>query len=361
MDNSVIKTEEKALNYEDLFPEEKEKVEELKNSIVVENSNNIIGYASVVQGKMAEFSDSMMKSMKTKSAGEVGDVLSTLVSEINEFDKVDTGMFSFITRFFRGAKGMAKKMIAKYSTVETNVNRIIGQLELSKVQLTKDIAMFDNMFNENEKFFRDISLYIIAGNKKLEELKNIELPKLKEKAKETGLATDIQMVSDLEGSITSLEKKIHDLSLTRMVSIQMAPQIRMLQVNDTELIDKIQSTLVNTIPLWKSQVLLALGINNSRMAYNAQNKVTETTNNLLKKNGELLKQGSLEIAKASERSIIDVEVLKQNNQNILSTIEEVINIHKDGALKRAEAEKELALAEAQLKEGMLKMKSGATE
>lgn len=355
MSTEIIELKEKeSLDYELLLPEEKMKVDELKNSISVLDSNDIIQYASEVQGKMADFSNQMMSNMKTKSAGEVGDVLSTLVAEINEFEPNDTGRFAFITRFFRSAKSTVKKMVAKYSTVETNIDRIVGQLELGKVQLTKDIVMFDDMFNENVKFFKDISLYIIAANQKIDELRKVELPKLQKKADESKLATDIQAVNDLSAAINKLEKKVHDLSLSRMVSIQMAPQIRMLQSNDVELVDKIQSTIVNTIPLWKSQVLLALGVNNAKMAYNAQNKVTEATNNLLRKNGELLKTGSLEIAKASERAIIDLEVLKQNNQNIISTIEEVIKIHRDGAVKRAEAENELVNIENTLKEELSK-------
>jgi len=348
--------EENSLNYEMLLPEEKQKVDELKNSISVLDSNDILQYASNIQGKMADFSDEIMKNMKTKSAGEVGDVLSTLVSEINEFGKNDNSGFNFITKFFRSAKMTAKKLIARYSTVETNIDRITGQLELNKVQLTKDIATFDNMYEENLKFFKELSLYIIAANQKIDELKEVELPKLKQKATETNEEIDIQAANDLANAINKLEKKVHDLGLTRMVSIQMAPQIRMLQSNDTELVEKIQSTIANTIPLWKSQVLLALGVNNSRMAYEAQNKITEATNDLLRKNSELLKQGSIEVAKASERSVIDLEVLKQNNENIISTIEEVLRIHQEGAVKRAEAEKELMLAENTLKEGLSKFR-----
>jgi len=331
-------------------------VDELKNSISILESNDILQYASNIQGKMADFSDEIMKNMKTKSAGEVGDVLSTLVSEINEFGKNDNSGFNFITKFFRSAKMTAKKLIARYSTVETNIDRITGQLELNKVQLTKDIATFDNMYEENLKFFKELSLYIIAANQKIDELKEVELPKLKQKATETNEEIDIQAANDLANAINKLEKKVHDLGLTRMVSIQMAPQIRMLQSNDTELVEKIQSTIANTIPLWKSQVLLALGVNNSRMAYEAQNKITEATNDLLRKNSELLKQGSIEVAKASERSVIDLEVLKQNNENIISTIEEVLRIHQEGAVKRAEAEKELMLAENTLKEGLSKFR-----
>jgi len=349
--------EKESLNYELLLPEEKQKVDELKNSITVTDSNQIIQYASEVQGKMAEFSGEMMQNMKTKNAGEVGDVLATLVAEINEFEPTDTGMFSFITKFFRSAKTTLKKMVAKYEVAEINIDKISGQLELSKVQLTKDVVMFDRMFDENVKFFKEISLYIVAANQKIEELKNIELPKLKKKADETKEEIDAQAVTDMSNAINKLEKKVHDLGLTRMVSIQMGPQIRMLQANDIELVDKIQSTIVNTIPLWKSQVLLALGVNNAKMAYNAQNKVTEATNNLLKKNGELLKTGSVAIAKASERSIVDLEVLKQNNQNIISTIEEVIKVHQDGAAKRAVAEKELVEVENTLKEELSKYRT----
>ena len=348
--------EENSLDYEKLLPEEKLKVDELKDSISVLDSNDIIQYASNIQGKMANFSDEMMKNMKTKSAGEVGDVLSTLVSEINEFGKSDNSGFSFITKFFRSAKMTAKKLVAKYSTVETNIDRIVGQLELNKVQLTKDVVTFDNMYEENLKFFKEISLYIIAANKKIEELKEIELPKLKQRAAETNEEIDVQAANDLANAINKLEKKVHDLGLTRMVSIQMAPQIRMLQSNDTELVEKIQSTIANTIPLWKSQVLLALGVNNSRMAYEAQNKITEATNDLLRKNSELLKQGSIEVAKSSERAVIDLEVLKQTNENIVSTIEEVLRIHQEGAVKRAEAEKELQMAENSLKEGLSKFR-----
>ena len=351
---------ENSLNYELLSDEERNKVDELIIKMDTSNTNAIIQYAANVQEKMASFSDSVVDSVRTKKAGEVGEVLASLVSEINDFDAVasknDGGILTKLESLFHRGKNQVEKIVAKYSTVESNVDKIANTLEKNKITMLKDIAVFENMFNENVKFFKEISLYIIAAEKKLEFLKNEELPKLKKTAEETQEEMDVQKANDLSDIITKLEKKVHDLKISRVISIQMAPQIRMLQSNESELVDKVQSAIVNTIPLWKSQLLLALGVANARTAYKVQDDLANATNELLQKNSELLKQGSIDIAKASERSIVDIETLRITNRNIVETIEEVIRIHNDGAKNREIAEQEILQVENELKDQLNKVR-----
>ena len=250
--------------------------------------------------------------------------------------------------FFRGTKKQLIKLIAKYNTIENNIDKIEKNLESHRIQMLKDIIIFDEMYEKNLEYFKDISLYIIAGDKKIEEL-NVQLKELREKATQTKEQLDAQKVTDMENMINRFEKKIHDLKMTRIISIQMAPQIRLLQNNESELVEKIQSSLTNTIPLWKNQIVLALGISNSKQALDAQHALSNATNELLQKNSELLKQGSIEIAQESERAIIDIQTLNKTNQNILETLDQVIKIHSDGKQKRLEAEKELIVIEEDLK------------
>lgn len=360
--NSDIKiTEEKienSLNYDSLSDEEKAAIEEFNKKIDVTDSTQVLQFGSKAQSKISQFSDSVLEGVKTKNIGEVGDVLSNLVGEIKSFDadiNLDTKSNVF-SKFFNNAKKQLNTLVAKYSKIETNVDRIEKQLENHKLQMLKDIAIFDTMYEKNLEYFKEISLYIIAGERKLEELRNVDLPKLRQVAQESGEQIDAQKVQDLENTINRFEKKIYDLKTTRVISIQMAPQIRLLQNNDAELVEKIQSSITNTIPLWKNQIVLALGINNAKQALGTQKAVTDLTNDMLKKNSEILKQGSIDIAKESERAIVDIETLQATNKNIIETLDKVIEIHENGRIKRQEAEAELQNIEKELKDKMLEIK-----
>ena len=260
-----------------------------------------------------------------------------------------------IMGIFHSAKKELEKLILKYDKVENNIAKIEKQLENHKLQMMKDIAIFDTMYQKNLEYFKELSLYIIAGQKKLEELQNVTLPELKKKAEESGEQTDVQAVNDLANMINRFEKKLYDLKTTRIISIQMAPQIRLIQNNDSELVEKIQSSLINTIPLWKNQIVIALGITNAKNALGAQKQVTEITNEMLKKNSELLKQGTVEIAEESEKAIVDVETLQKTNQDIIETLDKVLEIHEQGKAKRAEAEVELEKIEDELKNKLLEI------
>lgn len=351
-------TVEKSLNYELLTDEEKEAIDEFLAKVDIEDTTQILQYGMGAQKKISQFSDSVLESVKTKSAGEVGDLLSDLVIEIKDFDsKVPTEEAKGIFGIFNSAKKQLEKLIARYSKIEVNIEKIEKQLENHKLQMLKDIAIFDSMYEKNLEYFKEISLYIIAGEKKLEELKTVTLPELTKIAEESNDQTDVQKVNDLTNMINRFEKKIYDLKTTRIISIQMAPQIRMIQNNDSELVEKIQSSLINTIPLWKNQIVIALGITNARNALGAQKEVTDMTNDMLKKNSELLKQGTIEIAEQSERAVVDIETLQQTNKNIISTLDKVLEIQAAGREKRNEAEKELVNIEQELKEKLLEIES----
>ena len=349
---------EKSLNYDALTDAEKAAIDSFNEKIDVTDTTQILQYGASAQNKISKFSDSVLEDVKTKSTGEVGDLLSSLVAEIKEFDtdlptdKAKKGIFGI----FNNVKKEVEKLIAKYNKVENNISKIEKNLEAHKLQMLKDIAVFDTMYEKNLEYFKEISLYIIAGEKKLEELKTVTLPALKKAAEESGEQTDIQKVNDMANMINRFEKKIYDLKTTRIISIQMAPQIRLIQNNDSELVEKIQSSLINTIPLWKNQIVIALGITNAKNALGAQKAVTEMTNDMLKKNSELLKQGSIEIAEESEKAIVDVETLQKTNKDIIETLDKVLEIHENGRIKRAEAEKELINIEQELKEKMLEIK-----
>ena len=256
---------------------------------------------------------------------------------------------------FTNAKKQFDKIVAKYSKIEKNIDTIEGGLEKDKIQMLKDIAIFDTMYEKNLTYFKEISLYIIAGEKKLQELREVVLPELQKKAQESGEQIDAQKVNDMENTIHRFEKKLYDLKTTRIISIQMAPQIRLLQNNEAELVEKIQSSITNTIPLWKNQMVLALGITNAKHALKNQQAVTNVTNDMLKKNSEILKQGSIDIAKESERAIVDIETLKKTNADIIETLDSVIEIHKNGRIQRQEAEKELKEIEKELKAKMIEI------
>ena len=348
---------ENSLNYDSLTEEEKTAIEEFNKKIDVTDSTQVLQYGAKAQSKISQFSDSVLEGVKTRSTGEVGDLLANLVGEIKSFDSDITGdNKTFLGKLFNNAKKQVDTWIAKYSKIETNIDGIEKQLENHRLQMLKDIAIFDTMYEKNLEYFKEISLYIIAGEKKLEELRNVELPKLRAQAQESGEQLDAQKVQDLENTINRFEKKIYDLKTTRIISIQMAPQIRLLQNNEAELVEKIQGSITNTIPLWKNQIVLALGINNAKQALGAQKAVTNLTNDMLKKNSEILKQGSIEIAEESERAIVDIETLQKTNRDIIETLDKVIEIHEAGRVKRQEAEVELQNIEKELKDKMIEIK-----
>lgn len=335
-----------------LSPEEKKLVEDFSEKIDITNSQLVLQYGAAAQTKISGFSESTLDKVKTKDLGEIGDMVSSLVGELKEMDfdqEENKGFFGM----FKKTKSKAEVLKAKYSKVGTNVDRITRTLEGHQVTLLKDIAMLDQMYELNMANYKELTLYIIAGKKKLEKAKTEELPRLVEKAKQTGDQQDTQAANDYANMINRFEKKIHDLELTRVVAIQMAPQIRLVQNNDTLMAEKIQSVIVNTIPLWKSQMVLSLGIQHSKQAMEAQRSVTEMTNELLKKNADTLKMGTIETTKESERGIIDIETLKHTNQSLIDTLDEVVKIQNDGKQKRLEAEKELQRIEGELKQKLL--------
>ena len=355
-ENEANKKIEESLNYDLLTNEEKEAIDTFLSKIDVNDTTQVIQYGAKAQAKISKFSDSVLDGVKTKSTGEVGDLLANLVGQIKSFDSDIGSDKKGIAKLFHSAKRELDTLIAKYSKIETNIDGIEKQLENHKLQMLKDITIFDSMYEKNLEYFKELSLYIIAGDKKLEELKNVVLPELQEKARQSGEQLDAQKVQDMENTINRFEKKIYDLKTTRIISIQLAPQIRLLQNNDTELVEKIQSSITNTIPLWKNQIVLALGINNAKQALGAQKAVTDLTNDMLVKNSELLKQGSIEIAQESERAIVDIETLKKTNQDIIETLDRVIEIHEAGRAQRAEAEIELQNIEKELKDKMIELK-----
>lgn len=346
---------EKSLNYDELSESEKKAVDEFITKIDVMDQNLVLQYGAKAQNKISAFSDNILEDVKTKDIGDTGELLANLVGEIKSFNSSIGTSKKGIFKLFNSAKKEISTIIAKYNKIEKNVDTIENSLEKNKVTLLKDIALFDTMYDKNLEYFKEISLYIIAGERKLEELKNKTLPAAKAKFEETHEQLDAQKIQDLENQINRFEKKIYDLKTTRIISIQMAPQIRLLQNNDAELVEKIQSSITNTIPLWKNQMVLALGINNSKKALESQQAVSNLTNDMLKKNSETLKQGSIEIAEEAEKAIIDIETLKKTNQDLIETIDNVIKIHEEGHAKRMEAEAELENIEKELKNKLIEI------
>lgn len=345
---------EKSLNYDELSEAEKKAVDEFNAKIDVYDSTQILQYGAAAQNKISNFSDSILEDVKTKGAGETGELLADLVGQIKSFDS-SIGPKRGLGKLFYSVKREFNTILAKYNKIEKNVDTIEKGLDKSKIQLLKDISIFDEMYKKNLEFFKEISLYIIAGERKLEELRNEVLPELKKKAEETKDQIDIQKVQDMEAQINRFEKKIYDLKTTRIISIQMAPQIRMLQNNDAELVEKVQSSITNTIPLWKNQMVLALGITNAKRTLEQQRAVSNLTNDMLVKNSETLKQGSIDIAKESERAIVDIETLKKTNKDLIETLDTVLKIHEEGRVKRAQAEEELQNIEKELKDKILEI------
>ena len=348
---------EKTLDYSKLTKEEKTAIDEFVSKIDVNSTNEIITFGSPAQTKITQFSDEVLNNVKTKNLGEVGSLLADLTSEIKSFDaginaNIKPGLFNSLEKQIR-------KIVAKFSKVETNINAIERKLDSHKIQMMKDIEIFDQMYDKNLEYFKELSLYIIAGMQKVDELKTKVLPELENTAKESGEQTDVQKVNDMNNLINRFEKKLYDLKTTRIISIQMAPQIRLIQNNDAELVDKIQSSLTNTIPLWKNQMVIALGIANAKQALDAQKKVSDLTNEMLKKNSETLKQGSIEIAKESERAIVDLETIKKTNADLITTLDEIVRIHAEGRKQRTEAEEELNKIENEIKEKLINLKAEA--
>ena len=333
---------------------ERKMVNDFAQKIQLDNSNLVLQYGSGAQKKIADFSETALNNVRTKDMSEVGEMLTNVVVELKKFnvEEEEKGLFSFFKR--SGNKISTYK--AKYSSAEANVNRICSVLENHQIQLMKDIAMLDKMYEMNKVYFKELSMYILAGKKKLAEVESTELPAAQEKARQSGLPEDAQAANDLSAMCNRFEKKLHDLELTRTISIQMAPQIRLIQNNDTLMTEKIQSTLVNTIPLWKSQMVLALGVAHSQQAADAQKAVTDMTNELLRKNAETLKMSSIETAKQSGRGIVDIETLKMTNESLISTLDEVMRIQQEGRQKRQEAESELRRIEDDLKNKLLQMR-----
>ena len=334
---------------------EKQAVEAFSKKIDLRDSNLILQYGAAAQKNVASFSENALNSVRTKDLGEVGKSLSDLVVELKGFGEEEEkkGFFGF----FKKAGSKLEAMKAQYAKVETNVDKIARELEQHQVTLLKDVAMLDQMYELNLKYYKELTMYILAGKKKLEDVRASELPALKAKAEQSGAQEDAQAYNDLVQMCERFEKKLHDLELTRMISVQMGPQTRLLQNNDTLMVEKIQSSLVNTIPLWKSQMVLALGLEHSRQATAAQSAVTEVTNDLLKKNADMLKMGTVETAKEAERSIVDIETLQHTNQQLISTLDEVMNIQREGAQKRKAAEQELGRIEGELKQKLLELRS----
>lgn len=343
------------VNIEDkiqLSDEEMKVVENFVKQIDISNTTHVLQYGADAQKKMADFSDMALEKVRTKDLGTVGDTLSELIVELKGFSALEEENKG-IKGLFRKAANPVVKLKAKYDKAEVNVEKVVDVLEGHQVTLTKDIAVLDEMFAANNTNFKQLSMYIVAGKKKLEEAQNVTLPQLKAKAEASGEAADAQAANDFASMCNRFEKKLHDLDLTRTVSLQMAPQIRMVQNNDALMVEKIQTTLVNTIPLWKSQMVLALGLANNEAAVEAQKAVSDTTNELLKKNAEVLKKTTVDVARESERGIVDIETLKNTNRQLIETIDEVMKIQQEGREKRKAAEVELAKIELELKNKLL--------
>ena len=337
-----------------LTEEEKKMVDQFVDKIEITNSNSILQYGVGAQKKISDFSETALNNVKTKDLGEVGEMLSNVVHELKNFEESEEK--KGILGFFKKGKDKISQMKIKYDKVEDNINKMCNTLEKHQIQLLKDIAMLDKMYEINKVYFKELSMYILAGKKKLQKLEKEELPKLQEKARKSGLPQDAQEVNDFISLCNRFEKKIHDLELTKMISLQMAPQIRLIQNNDSLMSEKIQSTIVNTIPLWKSQIVLALGVAHSSNAARVQREVTDMTNELLRKNAEILKTSTIETAKESERGIVDIDTLRATNESLISTLDEILHIQTEGRQKRKEAELELRNIEDQLKNKLLEFK-----
>ena len=352
---SPVPAEEPAIPQPVLSPAEQKMVADFAAKIDIENTNQILQYGAGTQKKMADFSDTALANVRTQDLGEVGDLLVNVMGELKGLDQEEEkGIFGF----FKKQSNKLELMKSKYAKAEVNVEKICSALEQHQVRLLKDSAVLDKMYDQNLAYFKELTMYILAGKQKLQDVREGKLKELEATAQRTGLAEDAQAARDLAEKCNRFEKKIYDLELTRTISIQTAPQIRMIQNNDTVMVEKIQTTLVNTIPLWKNQMVLALGIAHSTEAATAQRQVNDVTNSLLKKNAEALHMASVETAKEAERGIVDIETLKKTNQDLIATLDDVMKVQAEGRQKRLAAEAEMAKMEADLKNKLLEVRSG---
>ena len=336
-----------------LTPEEQKMVNDFAAKIDIENTNQILQYGAGTQKKMADFSDTALENVKTQDLGEIGELISNVVGELKDFDVQEEGKFF---GFFRKQTSKIENLKNKYDKAQVNVEKITDSLQQHQVRLMKDSAMLDKMYEQNLNYFKELTMYILAGKKKLEETRNGKLAEMKNKAALSGLPEDAQAARDLDEKCSRFEKKLHDLELTRTIAMQTAPQIRLIQNNDTVMVEKIQTTIVNTIPLWKSQMVLALGIAHSAEAAQAQRQVTDITNELLRKNAETLYMATVEIAKESERGIVDLETLQKTNADLIQTLDDVMRIQMEGRQKRQAAEMEMHRMEEELKRKLLEIR-----
>lgn len=340
--------------FAELNDEEKQMVESFSNQIDLKNATMVLQYGAGTQQKMAAFSEKALESVQSKDLGEVGDMLAGIVTELKSFDAVEEEKGGFM-KFFRKGANKIDALKARYNKVETNIEEISKVLEQHQIKLLKDISGLDQLYESNRTYYKEITMYILAGKKSLEKFRATEVAKAADKAQKSGLPEDAQQANDLNEICNRFEKKLHDLELTRMIAIQTAPQIRLIQNNDSMMAEKIQSTLVNTIPLWKNQMVIALGIAHSTEAAKAHRAVTDMTNDLLKKNAATLKQATIDTARESERGIVDIQTLKETNEMLITTLDEVMSIQEKGRAKRHEAEGELARIEGDLKQKLLEM------
>ena len=336
-----------------LTPEEQKMVNDFATQIDIENTNQILQYGAGTQKKMADFSDTALENVKTQDLGEIGELISNVVGELKDFDVQEEGKFF---GFFRKQTSKIENLKNKYDKAQANVEKITDSLQQHQVRLMKDSAMLDKMYEQNLNYFKELTMYILAGKKKLEETRNGKLAEMKNKAALSGLPEDAQAARDLDEKCSRFEKKLHDLELTRTIAMQTAPQIRLIQNNDTVMVEKIQTTIVNTIPLWKSQMVLALGIAHSAEAAQAQRQVTDITNELLRKNAETLHMATVETAKESERGIVDLETLQKTNADLIQTLDDVMRIQMEGRQKRQAAEMEMHRMEEELKRKLLEIR-----
>lgn len=336
-----------------LTPEEQKMVNDFAAKIDIENTNQILQYGAGTQKKMADFSDTALENVKTQNLGEIGELISNVVGELKDFDVQEEGKFF---GFFRKQTSKIENLKNKYDKAQANVEKITDSLQQHQVRLMKDSAMLDKMYEQNLNYFKELTMYILAGKKKLEETRNGKLAEMKNKAALSGLPEDAQAARDLDEKCSRFEKKLHDLELTRTIAMQTAPQIRLIQNNDTVMVEKIQTTIVNTIPLWKSQMVLALGIAHSAEAAQAQRQVTDITNELLRKNAETLHMATVETAKESERGIVDLETLQKTNADLIQTLDDVMRIQMEGRQKRQAAEMEMHRMEEELKRKLLEIR-----
>ena len=354
-DMKIIEEKKEIVEEIELTEDEKKMIDQFVDKIEISNSNAILQYGVGAQKKISDFSQSALNEVKTKDLGEIGDILSKVVFQLKNFEEGEEkkGVFGF----FKKGKDKVTQMKINYENAENNIDEMCNVLENHQVQLLKDIAMLDRMYDINRTYFKELCMYILAGKKKLKKLEDEEIPKLQEKAKQSNNPQDAQELNDFVALCNRFEKKIHDLELTKMISLQMAPQIRLIQNNDSLMAEKIQSTIINTIPLWKNQMVLSLGVAHATDAARVQREVTDMTNELLRKNAEILKTSTIETAKESERGIVDIETLRATNESLISTLDEILNIQTEGRQKRREAEIELRNIENELKDKLMNFKA----